>query len=150
VLVEEIACRLCFPRATDYGQLLADYYLVEQDEKWFIVDSNGHNRLIEFRGRPRPDPDADKSDVEINNQSHAEQKIWDAWLDDAMGLVVRGGDAGEYLIPATMDLGIECYLSGWKNPAVVDDLTINTINQDPRVWLYERAAKLIAQRESGT
>jgi hypothetical protein len=133
---EERACRLCFPGATDYGELVPGYYLVEEDNIWFLVDGNGHNKQAAFRGRPRVDPDGEKSDDEINNQSAQETKIGDDWFDDAQAIKIFGGYQNEHLVGSTMNLGIACHKAGWEP----EDGSICA-------WLYERAARLIEKKE---
>lgn len=148
-VVLETACRLCFPRAIDYGELIDGYFLVEQDNEFFLVDSNGHDKRFVFSGKPRRDPYTGMTDDEINNAPDSLMADFDAWLDDCMKSksVTTNPDPGA-ITESNMALAIAMYKNGWRNPDQRTELTWNVTSEEGALfWLYEVAGNLL-QRES--
>ncbi len=129
-------CPMCFPGATNYGELVKGFYLAEHRGQLFICNSNGHDKLFLLVGKVTPRPFADKWEDDNYIATAEERAALDAWDDDVLNsfTIDIEWDRSQ-AISLYFALADACRASGY--------IRTSEMNDDPRFWLYERAVKLV-------
>jgi hypothetical protein len=127
----KIACRLCFPNAIDHGELIPGYFLVNQGESWFLVNSDGHDRLFVFGGKPYSEPYKEQFAQDDDwEPSLKEWAKWESWQREVELFSIAEG--ARFQLEQSMTLGISCHEAGWCS-----------MDGNLKFWLIERAARLL-------
>lgn len=132
--MDEIACRLCFPDAVDYGELVPEYFMFQSEGEFFICSGNGHTKLAKFQGTPSPDPFNGLTEKQIEELPDGALSEWFDWAVLARNIEILIKDEnGITDFGVACELGIACVEAGWTREQ----------SGSPAFWLYERAGNLI-------
>ena len=115
-------CGLCWPNAVEYGELIEDHYLFENEGKYGLMTAHGHGDkyvAVWFPEKPTPDPDPDCT----NDDCDWIDKVCE-WSDNLKTDI----ETGYFLIRAMEE-------AGWKGPPSWS------------FWLWGRAGRMIEEVE---
>ena len=117
-------CELCYPNAKEIGEIMPNYWLMENEGKYAIISYNGHrdDEALFFPEKPTPDPDP--ACVTDDGPIFEASNKWVDTVSDWSETLLLRPEEGYYLCKAAKKAGWESNLFAF--------------------WLYDRAGKMLA------